>query len=251
MSKSLNTEIRRFKMLRRELDLTQQAFAERLGIRNSTADIERGKTRISGEVVAALLEQFGINPLWLFGKSEQKYLRPAEQSILPKVVTLNSSENENIVLVNIKASAGYAHNLQDPEWYESLPAFDLPLPEYRNASYRGFQVEGNSMYPVLHSGEWVIARAEEKLSGIKENQLYVIVLPDTVVVKKVLVSGEKLRLISINPEYPVIETNTGDVQEIWQVVSKISGELDIPSNNLGTWAEEIKSELKEIRERLL
>ncbi|UGU16317.1 LexA family transcriptional regulator [Sinomicrobium kalidii] len=250
MSKSLNTEIRRFKALRRDLNLTQQAFAERLGIKNSTADIERGKTRISGEVVAALLEQFGINPLWLFGKSEQKYLRPAEQSILPKVVTLNSSENENIVLVNVKASAGYAHNLQDPEWYESLPAFDLPLPEYRNASYRGFQVEGNSMHPVLHSGEWVIARAAEKLSDIKENQIYVVVLPDTVVVKKVVVSGEKLQLVSINREYPAIEVNAGDIQEIWQVVSKISGQLEMASQNLETWAEEIKSELKEIRERL-
>lgn len=250
MSKSLNTEIRRFKALRQDLNLTQQAFAERLGIKNSTADIERGKTRISGEVVAALLEQFGINPLWLFGKSEQKYLRPAEQSILPKVVTLNSSENENIVLVNVKASAGYAHNLQDPEWYESLPAFDLPLPEYRNASYRGFQVEGNSMHPVLHSGEWVIARAAEKLSDIKENQIYVVVLPDTVVVKKVVVSGEKLQLVSINREYPAIEVNAGDIQEIWQVVSKISGQLEMASQNLETWAEEIKSELKEIRERL-
>ncbi|RNL78072.1 helix-turn-helix domain-containing protein [Sinomicrobium pectinilyticum] len=251
MSKSLNTEMQRFKMLRRELNLTQQAFAERLGIRNSTADIERGKTRISGEVVAALLEQFGINPLWLFGKSEQKYLRPAEHSVLPKVVTLNSSENENIVLVNIKASAGYAHNLQDPEWYESLPAFDLPLPEYRNASYRGFQVEGNSMYPVLHSGEWVIARAEEKITDVKENQIYVVVLPDTVVVKKIIISGEKIRLISVNPEYPVIETGIGEVKEIWKVVSKISGQFDIPQNNFGTWAEEIRSELKEIRERLL
>ncbi|MBC9797876.1 XRE family transcriptional regulator [Sinomicrobium weinanense] len=250
MSKNLNTEIRHFKMLRQELNLTQQAFAERLGIKNSTADIERGKTRISGEVVAALLEQFGINPLWLFGKSEQKYLRSTEQSILPKVVTLNSSENENIVLVNVRASAGYAHNLQDPQWYDTLPAFDLPLPEYRNASHRGFQVEGNSMHPVLHSGEWVIARAVEKLSDIKENLIYVVVLPDTVVVKKVVVSGEKLQLVSINREYPAIEANAGDVQEIWQVISKISGQLEMASQNLGTWAEEIRSELKEIRKRL-
>ena len=250
MSKNLNTEIKRFKMLRQEFDMTQQAFAEVLGIKNSTADIERGKTRISGEVVAALLEHFGINPLWLFGKSEQKHLRPETKSVLPKTVTLNSSGNENIVLVNIKASAGYPHNLQDPEWYETLPAFDLPLPEYRNASYRGFQVEGNSMYPVLHSGEWVIARAEEKLSDIKPGRIYVVVLADTIVVKKIAVAGEKIRLISINPEYPAIETHPGEIREIWQVVSKISGQLDPPQDNLGAWADEIRSELKEIREKL-
>src|SRR5690606_3045744 len=96
--------------------------------------------------------------------------------VLPKVVTLNSAQQENIVLVPVKASAGYAHNLQDPQWYDTLPAFDLPLPEFRNATFRGFQVEGNSMWPVWHNKEWVIARAVEKLSDIKADKIYVVVL---------------------------------------------------------------------------
>ncbi|RAV28671.1 XRE family transcriptional regulator [Sinomicrobium soli] len=251
MGKHLNIAAKRFKLLRRELGLTQQAFAGQLGISNSTADIERGKSRISGEVVAVLFEHYHINPLWLFGKSEEKYLQAGEVQVMPKVVTLNSSENENIALVNAKASAGYAHNLQDPEWYETLPAFDLPLPEYRNATYRGFQVEGNSMYPVLHPGEWVIARAEEKLSDIRPGQVYVVVLQDTLVVKKIVRQQHRIQLISVNPDYPPIETRAEDIREIWRVVSKISGSLEpAPDTPLEHWAREIKEELKEIREHL-
>ncbi|MBC9798417.1 XRE family transcriptional regulator [Sinomicrobium weinanense] len=250
MTKDLSTEIVRFKTIRLEQQMTQQAFAESLGIKGSTADIERGKTRIPGEVVALLLDRFHINPLWLFGKSEQKYLQAPGHGVLPKVVTLNSAQQENIVLVPVKASAGYAHNLQDPQWYDALPAFDLPLPEFRNATYRGFQVEGNSMFPVLHNKEWVIAKAEEKLSDIKEDKMYVVVLSDTVVVKKVFISGDTVRLISINTEYPVIEIKTDEVQELWQVTGKITHHLEVPSLPMETWAKEITSELKEIKASL-
>ncbi|WP_461534071.1 XRE family transcriptional regulator [Sinomicrobium sp.] len=251
MAKNLNTEAKRFKLLRQELGFTQQAFAEELGIKGSVADIERGKSRISGEVVATLFERYRINPLWLFGKSEEKHLQSEEVQIMPKVVTLNTSEHENIVLVNAKVSAGYAHNLQDPEWYDTLPAFSLPLPEYRNATYRGFQVEGNSMYPVLHSGEWVIAQAEEKLSDLRPEEIYVVVLQDSLVVKKIVRQQNRIQLVSVNPEYPTIETRPEDIREIWRVVSKISGVLEpAPNLQLDHWAQEIKNELKEIREHL-
>ena len=72
MDNSTDQTIKRFKQVREENHFTQSDFAKVLNVKNSTADIERGKTKISGEVVTRLLEEFGINPLWLFGKSRQK-----------------------------------------------------------------------------------------------------------------------------------------------------------------------------------
>lgn len=141
--------IKRFKSIREENHYTQADFAKILDIKNSTADIERGKTKISGKVVAKLLQEFNVNPLWLFGESNQKKIQLQEGDVAPKVITVDTQNNENIVLVNVKAAAGYPHNVQDVDWYQQLPAFDIPLPEYRNATYRGFQVEGDSMLPVL------------------------------------------------------------------------------------------------------
>ncbi len=65
--------LKRFTDLRRELGYTQAEFASLIGVSNTTADIERGRTKHSGTVVLELLKQFKINPLWLFGESEEQY----------------------------------------------------------------------------------------------------------------------------------------------------------------------------------
>ena len=74
-------EIKHFKEIREENNFTQSEFAEMLGIKNSTADIERGRTKLSGKVVSELLRQFGVNPLWLFGDSGQKYLQVSKGDV--------------------------------------------------------------------------------------------------------------------------------------------------------------------------
>ena len=44
--------LKRFTDIRRELGYTQTEFAQLLGVKNTTADIERGRTKLSGKVVA-------------------------------------------------------------------------------------------------------------------------------------------------------------------------------------------------------
>lgn len=244
-------EIKHFKEVREENNFTQSEFAELLGIKNSTADIERGRTKLSGKVVAGLLSRFGINPLWLFGESGQKYLQLSKGDVSPKVVTVDSADNENILMVNQKAAAGYPHNVQDVEWYNQLPAFDIPLPEFRNATYRGFQVEGDSMLPNYYPGEWVLGKAVPDLGQASNNKVYVVVLYDSVLVKKLqkLPDPTKLLLISFNEEYLPIEVNVNDIQELWQVNSKLTFNLDNPSQSglfreLQESMEELKRDLK-------
>lgn len=220
--------IKRFIEIRRDLGYTQAEFAQLLGVANTTADIERGRTKLSGKLVMELLRQFKINPLWLYGASETKYLEPSKTSVIPKVVTVDAADQENMVLVNAKAAAGYPQNIHDTSWYRQLPAFDLPIPEFRNATYRGFQVEGDSMLPNLKPGDWVLARAVEDLEDVSQNKMYVIVLQDAVLVKKVErhPSSGKLILISLNENYPPYEINPEQVQEMWMVSSKLTFGVD-------------------------
>lgn len=247
-------EIKHFKEVREENNFTQSEFAELLGIKNSTADIERGRTKLSGKVVAGLLSRFGINPLWLFGESGQKYLQLSKGDVSPKVVTVDSADNENILMVNQKAAAGYPHNVQDVEWYNQLPAFDIPLPEFRNATYRGFQIEGDSMLPTYYPGEWVLGKAVPDLEQASNNKVYVVVLYDSVLVKKLqkLPDPSKLLLISLNEEYLPIEVNVNDIQELWQVNSKLTFNLDNPSQSglfreLQESMEELRRDLKSFK----
>ena len=49
MENNLSIEARRFKKVREEQKQTQQSFAQLLNVGATTADIERGKTKISGQ----------------------------------------------------------------------------------------------------------------------------------------------------------------------------------------------------------
>ncbi len=251
MKNELPIEIIRFKEIRESHSHTQQSFAALLGIKNSTADIERGKSKISGSILVELMDQFNINPLWLYGKSEQKILE-LRVNTAPKVLTVDPENNDSMVLVNVKAAAGYPANIQDLEWYESLPAFQIPLPEFRNATYRGFQVEGDSMLPSLHPKEWVLGKAVEQLDYLTNHSICVVVMSDSVLVKKVQKHSEndKLSLISLNPEYPPITIDTHAIQEIWEVQSKLSFEIDNHSENatLGQIQQSIEALKNEINQ---
>lgn len=248
MDKEISIEVKRFKKLREELNHTQQSFAEILGIKNSTADIERGKTKLSGKMVMQLLHHFGINPLWLYGKSYMKHLSLDQNVVSPKVVTITKEGEDTILLVNQKAAAGYPHNIQDVEWVGSLPSFTIPLPQFRNATYRGFQVEGDSMMPNIRPNEWVLGRAVTSISEASDSKIYIVVLKDSVLVKKLQKLPNiphKVKLISLNPEYLPIEVELKEIQELWMVNSKLSFGIDEPSeSNLLRQLQESMEELK-------
>lgn len=241
---------RRFTEVRRQLGYTQAEFAELLGIPSTTADIERGRTKLSGMVVSELLRQFKINPLWLFGSSERQYLEPASVSVMPKVVTVDSADKENMVLVNAKAAAGYPQNIQDSSWYRQLPAFDLPIPQFRNATYRGFQVEGDSMLPNLRPGDWVLARAVSDWKEVSPNRIYVVVLEDAVLVKKVekLPGTGRFRLISLNESYAPYDISESQLQEVWEVSSKITFGVDATTET--GLLRQLQESMEELKQKL-
>jgi len=257
MKAELPFEIQRFKQIRDEKNLTQAEFAEVLGIKNSTADIERGRTKLSGHVVMQLLKLFKVNPLWLFGESRQKEIDLYKADTMPKVVTVGEDGHDNISMVNQKAAAGYPHNVQDTEWYKKLPAFDMPLPQYRHATYRGFQVEGDSMLPDFRPEDWVLAKAVESLNLATNNKVYIIVLYDSVLLKKIEKQNDErsLKLISTNDIYPPYTIETKDIQELWEVTSKLTFSVNEHSENsilkkLEASMEELKAQLNQVNPKV-
>ncbi len=239
MKESEKVAGKRIKQVRERLGYTQKKFAESLGIKNNIADIERNKTRVSGYVITQLLKVYNVNPMWVYGYSPIRDIRDLNYGTNPKVITLNNENTENMVLVDQKASAGYPENIHNPTWFDELPAFDFPLPEYRNATYRGFQVEGDSMLPYLQPNDWIIAKAVDNLSHIANRTMCVVVLKDSILVKQLHKSeqSESIILISLNTKYSPIEIAIRDIQEIWEVSSKLS--FDISQSTGGDTSESI------------
>ena len=56
----------RIKKVRKELDLTQQVFADRLGMKQNTiAQYEMGRTAPSDAIVRSICREFNVNEDWL------------------------------------------------------------------------------------------------------------------------------------------------------------------------------------------
>lgn len=171
----------------------------------------------------------------------------------PKVVTVDKHGNDNIVLVPVKAAAGYLRGYGDAEFIEKLPTYSLP--NISNGTFRMFQVKGHSMHPTLMDksfvvGEWV----ENWVKSIKDNRVYVIVCDEGVLVKRVLNRLKKygnLYLKSDNrKEHPNIAIEPERIFEVWEVKMHIGTELPDPAvmydrmNDMEADLEYIKSLLK-------
>lgn len=154
---------------------------------------------------------------------------------MPQVITIDTQGNENVVMVPVRARAGYLNGYADPTFIEKLPAYRLP--GLSHGSYRLFEVEGLSMYPTLHGGDLIIGQNVEQLQDVRDDRVHVVVTKnDGVVVKRVLnriKKDNKLILKSDNYKdrdmYPSIVCDPGDVIEVWYAIGFISRQMRPPA----------------------
>jgi phage repressor protein C with HTH and peptisase S24 domain len=165
-------------------------------------------------------------------------------------ITVDSEDRENIELVSQKAAAGYLNGYQDPEYIKELPKLSLPvLP--RHATYRAFEIKGDSMLPV-QSGAIVFGEYVEKLSEVKNGKLYILVTEnDGIVFKRVFMSDDKLLLVSDNREYDPYSVDASDIKEIWAVKAFFSTkfpDMDATSFSADQLAASVLSLQEEIKQ---
>lgn len=151
---------------------------------------------------------------------------------MPKVVTVDKDGNDNIVLVPVKAAAGYLNGYGDNKYIQSLPTYNLP--NINNGTFRMFQVGGHSMYPTICDGSYVVGEwVENWIKEVKDNRIYVIVSDEGILVKRVLNRLKKydnLYLKSDNrKEHPNQTLEPIQIKEIWAVKMHLSFELPDPT----------------------
>lgn len=89
------------KELRKALGLTQQEFADKLGIsRNTIATYEIGKSEPSGAAFALICSTFGINENWLRTGEGEMFLPINNENDFERVwrqIKLSNSENADFI----------------------------------------------------------------------------------------------------------------------------------------------------------
>jgi phage repressor protein C with HTH and peptisase S24 domain len=181
------------------------------------------------------------------------YIRGSGLRVL--ATTVNSSNEDNIELVNEKAKAGYVTGYADPEYIRELPVFQLPFLS-KNKKYRAFQVKGDSMLPVPEDS-WITGEFVQDWHTLVSGKPYIVLtLNDGVVFKIVenrIHEDGILRLHSLNTLYEPYDVPVSEIREIWRFVNFISRELPASATldeSLRRIFSEIKSEIKQIRKRL-
>lgn len=87
----------RIKQLRKKLDLTQQQFAEKIGVkRNTVATYEMGRSEPSDSGIALICREFNVNEDWLRnGKGEMLKERPPVDEVGEYIGELLDYDIEN------------------------------------------------------------------------------------------------------------------------------------------------------------
>lgn len=219
---------------------TQGEFAEKIEIKRSLVGAyEEGRADPRLNNLSNIAQLFGITVdqlistnLTKYGLEQIKQLSSPSQMGSPKVlaITVDAKDEELIDLIPQKASAGYLNGYADPTYMEELPKFQLPnLP--RNATYRAFEINGDSMLP-LKPGTVVIGQYVSGITDIKNGRCYVLLTKDEgVVYKRIFNYTEEngyLFLVSDNKAYSPYKVNAGDVLEIWEAKAFLS--MDIPEH---------------------
>lgn len=213
------------KTLRNKAGWSQQVLADQLGMGRSTlAEYERGKTEPNIDTLIKLTELFNISLDQLICKNllAESYEIIRNKDLRVLAITVDRDKKGNIELVDTKAEAGYLESAQDPEYIRDLPRIWFPsIPE---GTYRGFEIQGESMLP-MEPGSIVICAYVEKLSELKDNRTYVVVSQqEGLVYKRVRVnqSRKSLTLTSDNELYAPYEISFTDIREIWQYYAHLS-----------------------------
>ncbi len=94
----------RIKSLRKSLDLTQQEFADRIGLkRNSVASYEIGRNEPMDAVILSICREFNVNEKWLkTGVGEMFKLIPEEDVVAAYVSELLEDDESNPIYTIIK-----------------------------------------------------------------------------------------------------------------------------------------------------
>lgn len=213
------------KTLRNKAGWSQQVLADQLGMGRSTlAEYERGKTEPNIDTLIKLTELFNITLDQLICKNllAESYEIIKNKDLRVLAITVDRDKKGNIELVDTKAEAGYLESAQDPEYIRDLPRIWFPsIPE---GTYRGFEIQGESMLP-MEPGSIVICAYVEKLSELKDNRTYVVVSQqEGLVYKRIRVNQNRqsLTLTSDNELYAPYEISFTDIREIWQYYAHLS-----------------------------
>ncbi|REC47843.1 MULTISPECIES: S24 family peptidase [Chryseobacterium] len=241
---------------------SSREFAEKIDISTSMmTEIIKGRTNAGINPIQKTVQEFSeIDGEWLLigtgqmlksknkenltlsdgkenGKVKGKEPKVKENltNNIPSVITVDSLNRDNIVLVPQSLKAGYLEGYNDVSFISKLPSYRMP--GLNNGIFRMFEIEGNSMYPTLPNKSFVVGQfVENWTKDIKNNQIYAIIsneLEDGIV-KRCINKIEKYNNLICKSDnkrqFPTQNINPSSIKEIWEIKLHLNFNLPDPAD---------------------
>lgn len=231
----------RISALLQHYGLSAYSLAAKLGYEGPQKlyKLVQNKSKPGYETLMDILNQFPeLSAEWLMrgegpmvhGEESSEQGTSSAYPGIPYAVSVDANGEERISVWGIKAQGGYmlarAQGQEAPETLETIS-----VPGYKGRSVRAFEVAGDSMQPIIHQGDLVIATYTERLDLIQPKHVYVVITDELVNVKRLrgpVKKNEPLELLSDNRYYDPYLVPQKDVREIWHVQALLT--RSIPAN---------------------
>lgn len=200
----------------------------------SLNEILNGRRDVPLKVIHHAVNTFNLNPTFLF-TGDGHFLLGVDSSIDQQ--HQNESEKNRITYVGVSAQAGYGGQLDEVHYGNDLETFTLPGHEFKVGTFRCFDVDGDSMEPLVQNGDKLVCSKVEldpHFSCIRNNKVYIVVTAHDIVVKRLLKVAENENILELHSDNSFFKTYTlrkSEILEIWAVKMKISRFHSLQSNN--------------------
>lgn len=154
---------------------------------------------------------------------------------VPQVITVDSHNKDNIVMVPHSLKAGYIEGFNNPKFIKKLPSYRLP--GMNNGVFRMFEVEGNSMRGTIPNKSIAVGQfVENWIEDVKDNQVYAVISNEVEdgFIKRVLNRIEKYDNLICKSDnrknYPNQNINPSAIKEIWHIKAALIFEFPDPAD---------------------
>lgn len=214
----------RLKLLRKAIGLTQEQLAQRLGIGKAALSmIETGKAALSSRNKNILVQELNVNPDWLDNGEGQMF--NAEPDLTAYMHhTDNTLPLQSVPLYSVEGTAGLVPLFADSAQTRPVNFIHIPnLPKCDGAIY----IVGDSMYPLLKSGDIVLYKQLKDIADIFWGDMYLLSIDldgeEYITVKYIQKSEreEYVKLVSQNPHHADKEVAVNRIRAIALVKASI------------------------------
>lgn len=227
--------------------LSQQAFADLFGLtRANIGSYEEGRAEPKIATIVEIANKFSLDVEAILNKelkvNEISNFKGQPEKTNASTSPLNPDlEARLIPFVSRDNRMTYLNNLESELYLNYIPRFEIPFFKHKTA--RAFEVIGNEL---VHHGQGVnntdiiigLNKNAKEISALTEGKLYVLILSDKIIIRRLLFGLGTLELFADNQFYAPIEVYPEDVIELWEahtLISSTGGVLKdyIPQLGLG------------------